>query len=79
MKAKNIVVSVILIIVVASIFGYRYWFVPNFVMPKRVPVAVAQKTEDGGRKTEDGGRKTEDGGRKNFKNQKDKSKVLKIC
>ncbi len=78
MKTKNIVVSVVLIIVVASIFGYRYWFVPNFVMPKRVPVAVIQKpkpvvqktvveeqkTEDGGQKAEDGGQKTEDGEQK---------------
>ena len=43
MKTKNIVVSVILIIVVASIFGYRYWFFPKFIMSKRVPVAISQK------------------------------------
>ena len=59
MKTKNIVVSVVLFLVVASIFGYRYWFVPNFVMPKRVPVAVSQKPKDGGQKTVDRVQKTE--------------------
>jgi len=78
MKTKNIVVSVVLIIVVASIFGYRYWFVPNFIMPKRVPVALAQKTEDGGRRTEDRRRKTEDGGQKTEDGGRKTKSVVKV-
>ena len=56
MKTKNIVVSIVLFLIVASVFGYRYWFVPNFVMPKRVPVAVIQKPKPVVQKTVDGGK-----------------------
>jgi len=73
MKTKNIVVSVILIMVVTSIFGYRYWFVPNFVMPKRIPVAVIQKTEDRRQMTEPVVQKTDDGGQKTVEPVKQKT------
>ncbi len=51
MKIKNIVVSVILFIAVASVFGYRYWYVPNFVMPKTVSVVVSPQPKPQIKKT----------------------------
>jgi len=45
MKTKNIIILVVLIILVISLFGYRYWFVPNFIMKQQVEPGGEPKPE----------------------------------
>ena len=46
MKIQNIVVSIVLVVVVASLFGWRYWYVPNYVMPKQIAATQLPKSNN---------------------------------
>ena len=54
MKTKNIVVSIVLIIAVVALFGYRYWYTPNFIMAKRPPVIASPKPQTKRQETKKG-------------------------